>query len=180
MTIIAVSNRANLSAEYLREIESGSMLFNSVLPTSQKVAQTWKYSFVKPEGNWMKTDFNDDHWKIGEGGFGDRKSHNPVVRTEWSTEEIWLRKEFDIEDIADGELYIKLFHQFEQSTKVYLNGKSIESSNEHFYAYTLEKMDDKSRALLHKGKNVIAVHCVQNMKQSYFDLGLFVLLDDKK
>jgi hypothetical protein len=56
---------------------------------------------------------------------------------------------------------------------VYLNGSLIYKKEENFYSYTFEKLDFAFKSLLKPGKNVFAVHCEQNMKQSYFDLGLF-------
>ncbi len=49
-----------------------------------------------------------------------------------------------------------------------------------FYSYKFEKISDNSKSLFKKGKNIIAVQCEQNMKQSYFDLGIYILDEDKE
>jgi beta-galactosidase/beta-glucuronidase len=160
-------------AQIIRSIEPASVKFKTVLATSQESPRNWNYTFKKPAVNWKDRDFDPKNWEIGQAGFGDKISYNPIVRTEWSAEEIWLRKEFEIEEIRDAELFLKLFHQFEQSMNVYLNGSLIYKKEENFYSYTFEKLDFAFKSLLKPGKNVFAVHCEQNMKQSYFDLGLF-------
>jgi len=163
-------------AKLIYSTEAGSVKFETILATSQKTAQNWCYSFKEPAENWTEADFDHKHWETGQAGFGDKTSFNPIVRTEWLSEEIWLRKEFEIEEISDAELFLKLFHQFEQSMEVYLNGTLISKKDENFYSYTFKRLDFAKNSLLKPGKNVIAVHCEQNMKQSYFDLGLFYLI----
>jgi hypothetical protein len=199
-------------AQTIKSIEPGTMKFVPLLHSSQNSGQMWKYTFTEPESNWEKLEYDDKKWMIGKGGFGDRKSNNPVVRTEWAAEEIWLRKDFYINDIndldfylnyfkergaewageeivfrrknynklvKDLEIYVKYFNQFEQSTNIYLNGEIIRTSDEGFYSYKYEKISDQTKSLFRNGKNVIAVNCSQNMKQSYFDLGIYILDEDK-
>jgi hypothetical protein len=156
----------------VRELIPGSIEVISVLPTSQKAGQEWRYIFFEPGDGWSSLDFDDRDWNLGKGGFGDPKDSNPVIRTEWKVPEMWLRKIFDYDGSKVKDLYIKAFHQFENETQFYLNGEPVAKSPEHSNAYTFIKLEEKAMSLLKPGKNILAVHTKSNGRRAYFDAGL--------
>jgi hypothetical protein len=162
-------------AENLYSVKPGSYQIKPIIPTSQRSGQAWRYVFTKPDDNWNLSDFDDTGWKSGEGGFGDPKDSNPVIRTEYQGGELWLRKKFEFEGEKDDPLYIQAFHQFENETEFYLNGIKIAQSPEHSNAYTFIELDDKARSLLKTGENILAVHTKNNGRRAYFDAGLVII-----
>src|SRR5262249_5468236 len=91
-----------------------------VVPTSQEKGLVWRYTLEKPADNWFKPDFADQDWKEGVGGFGTKGTPGAVVRTEWKTNDIWLRREFTLPDVAPANLHLLLHH--DEDAEVYLNG----------------------------------------------------------
>jgi len=45
---------------------------------------------------WAAPGFDDSGWPRGPGGFGTKITPNSVVRTEWKTPAIWLRRTFEL------------------------------------------------------------------------------------
>ncbi|HON08426.1 MAG TPA: DUF4965 domain-containing protein, partial [Verrucomicrobiota bacterium] len=81
-----------------------------VVPTSEKQGYKWRYTTQKPPAGWMKPDFDDSNWKEGEGGFGTRGTPGAVVRTEWRSSDIWIRRVVDIPEGISGEPLIRIHH----------------------------------------------------------------------
>ncbi|MEO8350412.1 MAG: DUF4965 domain-containing protein, partial [Chthoniobacteraceae bacterium] len=91
-----------------------------VVPSSQKSAVTWRYTFEKPADDWMAPDFKDTSWKSGPGGFGTSMTPGSVVRTEWKTDDIWLRREFTM-PVGDTSK-IEFFMYHDEDAEIYING----------------------------------------------------------
>ena len=53
------------------------------------------HTLDKPAAGWFKPDFDDSAWQKEPGGFGIKGHAGAVVRTEWKTGDIWLRREFE-------------------------------------------------------------------------------------
>lgn len=84
-----------------------------------------KYTFEKPDGDWAALNYNADNWKMGKGAFG--TYDQPAVRTEWNTEDIWVRREFILNDInINNPIYLKYSH--DDVFELYLNGDKIVST----------------------------------------------------
>ena len=67
-----------------------------IVETSEKAGQKWRYTLATPQEEWMKPEFDDSKWMAGEGGFGTRMTPGSVVRTEWKTPDIWLRRDVEL------------------------------------------------------------------------------------
>lgn len=141
-----------------------------ILPTSEKEPQTWKYTFEKPSDDWFKPDFDDLKWQTGPGGFGTRGTPGAVVRTVWNTSDIWLRREFFLDEINTNDLYLVTHH--DEDVEVYINGVLSLRLQGHTIRYVEEDMTEESRQALKKGRNVIAVHCRQTVGGQYIDAGI--------
>lgn len=142
-----------------------------LLPTSEQEPQTWQYTTEKPGDGWMKPDFDDARWKTGPGGFGAGDIRGAVVRTEWKSPEIWLRRTFEVDDLKDGgQLMLSILH--DEDAEVYLNGAPVRSFKRFIKSYRLASLNDEALQLLRHGKNTIAVHCRQTTGAQYIDVGL--------
>jgi hypothetical protein len=143
-----------------------------VVPTSQEKGQTWRYTMEKPAGDWYKPDYDAGGWKEGPGGFGTEGTPGAVVRTEWKTADIWLRREVTVP--SSGDLYLSLHH--DEDAEVYLNGVLAARVRGYVTGYEDVPIREEARkALKPGGKNVIAIHCHQTTGGQYIDAGLVEL-----
>jgi hypothetical protein len=145
-------------------------VLRELVPTSQKEPQTWQYTTDKWADDWFKTDFNDAAWKTGPGGFGTNGTPGAVVRTEWKTDDIWIRRSFELPEKLPGEIRLRLHH--DDDAEVYINGVLAARLTGFARDYETKRMRLEALAALRPGKNVIAVHCHQVRGGQYIDAGL--------
>lgn len=145
-----------------------------VLPTAQGRAQMWRYTFEEPKGDWFRPDFDDSTWKEGPAGFGTQGTPGAVVRTEWKTPDIWLRRVVELPTLR-GDVALWIHH--DEDVEVYINGVLAAKAGGFTVAYEELLLDDQARNALRTGKNVLAVHCKQTRGGQYIDLGLVELVE---
>lgn len=143
-----------------------------VVATSQRTAQTWRYTFTEPTGEWTAAEFNDASWSEGPGGFGTAGTPGAVVGTEWSGSDIWIRRTFDLGpgDAGDGALMLRIHH--DEDAQVYLNGTLVASLRDYTTGYRHIALNETGRAALRPGRNSIAIHCRQTRGGQFIDAGL--------
>lgn len=133
---------------------------------------TWKYTFQKPDSNWFEPHFSDAGWKEGAAGFGTIRTPGAVVTTLWDTDDIWLRRNFELNlNDVDG---LKLEVHHDEDAEIYLNGilaASLPKYIEHYEQFDI--LPDALRAL-RQGTNSMAVHCHQTTGGQFIDVGLVI------
>lgn len=139
-----------------------------ILETSLKTPVQWKYTFTKPANDWYKEKFSTSTWKTGLAGFG--SADLSISRTNWSTQDIWIRREFDVKSVSDKKLGILI--RYDEDAEVYINGKLITSVSGFTGRYEPVYLDKTVKEVLRPGKNVIAIHCRQTMGGQFIDAGL--------
>ena len=142
----------------------------TLLASSEKKPQTWRYTTKKPADGWQKAGFDDTDWASGPGGFGTRTTPGTTVRTMWDTADIWIRRDFDHQGKIEGALSLRIHH--DENAVVYLNGTRIASLDGYTSGYTEIELGEKAGKALRDGKNTLAVHCHQTVGGQYIDLGL--------
>ncbi len=145
-----------------------------ILPTAEKAAVTWRYTTDKPADGWQKPGFDDTAWNTGPAGFGTKDTPGTVVRTTWDTPAIWLRRDFESEQVPGGNLHLAVHH--DEDADVYINGTRVAGLSGYTTAYTFVGIENPIR----KGKNTIAVHCRQTKGGQYIDAGLVELVYEKE
>jgi hypothetical protein len=145
-----------------------------LVETSEKVSQKWRYTLTKPDDGWEKPEFDASKWKEGEGGFGTRMTPGSVVRTEWKTDNIWLRREVEIKDVPTGDVFLRVHH--DEDVEVYINGVLGASAGGFVTEYGLMPINAAGRKALKAGKNTLAVHCKQTGGGQYIDVGIVELI----
>ncbi len=140
-----------------------------VVPTSEKEAQTWRYTFDKPADDWFKAGFDDAKWQQGPGGFGTKGTPGAVVRTEWKTPDVWLRREVTLPDGPFADLHLSIHH--DEDAEVYVNGVLAAKVSGYATNYEEVSISPEARAALKAGKNVVAVRCKQTGGGQYIDVG---------
>lgn len=149
-----------------------------VVPTSQKEAQTWRYTLDKPADGWQQPDFADSSWKEGPGGFGESSTPGSKVRTNWKTPEIWLRRTIELPSGNLEGLALSIHH--DEDAEVYLNGVQVFAGRGYLTDYMTVPLDDKAIAAVKPGKNVISVHCKQTGGGQYIDVGLVKVAESRQ
>ncbi len=144
-----------------------------VVPTSQVRGQTWRFTFEKPAGDWSQADFDDSGWKEGPGGFGTRGTPGAVVRTEWNTPNIWIRRTVTLPEKLPADLHMLLHH--DEDAEVYVNGVLAARVKNYTTDYEEVPLTPEGRAALKPGRNVLAVHCRQTTGGQYIDVGLMAV-----
>ena len=138
---------------------------------SRGKGQIWEYTTKKPGDNWFEIAYDDREWSKDWSGFGVKGTPGSIVRTEWKTDDIWLRKDFRLVEIP-GKLTLRIHH--DEDAEVYLNGKQIRKFTGHVGRYIDVDITEASLDVLQTGRNTIAIHCKQTSGGQYIDAGLLV------
>lgn len=147
-----------------------------LVETSRETPVAWRYTTVQPDDAWHRPEFDDGSWQAGPGGFGTRTTPGSVVRTEWSTGDIWIRRSFEL-TAADLEVVNPqwLLHH-DEDAEIYLNGVLAAKISGYSSDYEMVPLSADARAALKPGRNTIAVHCRQTTGGQYVDVGLVDLI----
>lgn len=140
-------------------------------PIAEQGAWSAKYTLEKPSGDWTSPKYNDSKWLDGEGAFGYFNQNRliPIIRTEWKTGQIWVRREINLDkDLAGKDVFLEFKN--DDNAEIYINGilaiKRVYAMNEKV------KLPQEIVATLKKGKNIISAHCVNKMRNAILDFGL--------
>jgi beta-galactosidase/beta-glucuronidase len=151
-------------------------IVRTLSPAAQEKAVEWRYTTNAPVEGWFKPEFDDSTWAKGPAGFGEPSTPNTVVRTQWKTKEIWLRREFEVPaDFKPNTLNLQIHH--DEDSEVYLNGKQIATFKRWTSAYETTPLEKQAAEALKTGKNTLAVHCKQNTGGQYIDVGILDVLE---
>lgn len=148
----------------------GKQAMQVILPMAGSEAWKGNFTFDKPEDNWTSLDYSADKWNVGKGAFG--TNDQPAVRTEWNTKDIWVRREFTLDDInINNSIYLKYSH--DDIFELFLNGEKIVSTGYEWKNNVLIELKEDVKKKLRKGKNVIAAHCHNTTGGAYVDFGIY-------
>jgi hypothetical protein len=101
-----------------------------------------------------------------------------VVRTEWRTIDIWLRRSFTARSSQSREhhaLALRLHH--DEDAEIYLNGIEIATVPRWTTGYIEIPIGPEASRALKSGENVLAIHCHQTSGGQYIDAGLLEYRD---
>lgn len=141
--------------------------FVTVLPASDEQEYQTAYTETAPDADWMQPEFNDKDWKKGIAPFGDNTT---TSKTQWKTPDLWVRREFDLQDNNLEKLYLKLQH--DDDVEVFLNGVSIYQTKGWTSKFIYLPLHDALKAALKKGRNVLAIHVKNTAGGAWLDAGL--------
>ena len=91
-----------------------------VVATSRRAGVPWRITTARPPEGWMGPGFDDASWTLAPGGFGTRGTPGAVVRTEWRTADLWLRREFDAPEAPAESLRLVVHH--DEDAEIHING----------------------------------------------------------
>lgn len=158
-------------------LTKSSLKKDTIIATAMEGGEMWKMTTLQPSSNWYTPDFDDSSWKERMSGFGTAGTPNAVVRTTWSSSDIWIRKNFRLDgmnrQMADS-LVMMMTH--DEDCEIYINGKLMASYTGHDNNYSfVDFTTEVKNALVYDADNVIAVHCKQTYGGQFIDLGIYLL-----
>jgi len=143
-----------------------------VVPTSEAVAQNWRYTTKQPEKTWTAVGFDDAQWNMGPGGFGTAGTPGAVIGTEWNTDDIWLRRTVDLPPLDHGtNLFVRMHH--DDDAEVYIDGKPAVHAAGYLSSYIFFKIPQSVTNALTGGHHTLAVHCHQIKGGQFIDVGIY-------
>ena len=145
-------------------------VLKTIVPTSKEQPQTWRYTTSQPSDGWQMADFDDSSWQKGQAGFGTKGTPGTIVRTEWKSSDIWVRRTFELGDIKLSRPQLSIHH--DEDAEVYINGRLVAKLEGYTSSYVRATLDEKAQKALKIGTNCIAIHCYQTTGGQYIDAGL--------
>ncbi|HAK77961.1 MAG TPA: glutaminase [Runella sp.] len=147
-------------------------LYQALLPTGENKAYDALYTTTKPSTGWEQPDFIPQGWKTGSGPFGDSPaSRTPFHNGKIDKDGIFIRREFNYDGQVDAsKLLLTLIN--DDDVTVYLNGARIFTKPCCAGEYIHSPLSAEGQKALRKGRNVLAVHCISPVGESFVDVGL--------
>lgn len=142
------------------------VVMESLLATADEEPAEWRYTEAEPASGWEAPGFDDSAWKTGRSGFGTKGTPGAVVGTEWKSEQIWIRRDFEVKSTV-GDLWLKIHH--DEDAEVYLNGKLLVKLAGYVGDYSFVDIPD---GVLRSGRNTLAIKCRQTSGGQYIDAGI--------
>ncbi|NND07302.1 MAG: hypothetical protein HKN87_13070 [Saprospiraceae bacterium] len=144
-----------------------------VVPSGEEGGTHWRYTTISPGSQWKTMDFDPADWKSGLAIFG-TLNVKPNARTEWSTSDIWMRKEVTL-DRPVRQPVLKVLH--DEDYAVFVNDQELFAERGVDRNYRLIRLDDSKGNLFKEGKNIIAVHAHNAGGRQSIDLGIGEVVD---
>lgn len=152
-------------------------VLQTVVPTAQDAAVTWRYTTQRPAEDWMKPGFDDQTWREGKAGFGTQGTPGAIIGTVWNTPSIWLRREFTLPEGNVQGIVLKAHH--DEDMEVYINGVLAATASGYTTDYEEFPINAAALKALKPGNNVIAVRCRQTGGGQYIDVGFSRVVEQK-
>ena len=168
----------NRSAAAAKKLYGPAPKLEVLVPSSETGGKKlWKYSFDMPGSDWYMTSYDDSDWKEGLGGFGDYEHPMMNMGTGWTSNDIWLRRSFNLDRLPKGKAKLVVSIRHDDSAEVYLNGEKIVTAKGATGSYVLEYPVSDAVKLLKKGENTLAVYCHEDGGEQFIDAGLSLIIE---
>jgi hypothetical protein len=131
---------------------------------------TWRFTNKRPAGAWYARGFNDSGWQQGRAGFGTEETPGARIGTTWNTSDIWLRRAFDLPQVAENSLRLHVHH--DEDAEIYINGVLARRVAGFTTSYEQVRIDPAALKTLSPKGNILAVHCHQTGGGQYIDVGI--------
>ena len=162
------ANRAAITASLAPRV------FDAVVASAKEIEKpderpTGRYATEAPAEGWTAAAFDDAAWKEGRPGFGTAQTPGAIVGTEWSTNDLWLRRTIEIPAGA-APTHLSIHH--DEDAELFLDGQPFAAFKGYVGSYTRKKLTPAMAAALSPGRHVLAVHVKQTRGGQYFDMGI--------
>jgi serine/threonine protein kinase/Flp pilus assembly protein TadD len=136
---------------------------------------TWHYTITSPGPDWAAPDFHDGSWSSSAELLGAPNYFSRSDRAVPALTNLWLRREFDMQDIPAGKLVLRINR--DQDAEVYLNGVLAAPVADWSDAEVIIPFSAAGQAALKRGRNVLAVHCQDADGGTHIGVGIYVTQD---
>ncbi len=150
-------------------------VYTPIIADSRNESQEYEYTFQQPARDWTKPGASTEGWRKGPGGFGTRETPGiGRLGTRWNSQEIWLRRSFEMPELSPARLERLAFHlHHDEDARIYLNGVPVLKKEGFVPSYTAVPFTDQAKRALKPGAtNVMAIHCRQSIGGQYIDVGI--------
>lgn len=107
-----------------------------------------------------------------KGAFG-TKINEPTAKTDWTTENIWVRRHIVLdEDVQGKQIYLEFSN--DDDAVFYINGIEVHNTGSTCNKNAMIKLSADVVNALKKGDNLIAAHCKNPVGNGLLDFGLLV------
>jgi hypothetical protein len=146
----------------------------TILSSGEEKPYECKYTEADPGSGWVKDAYNDRDWKIGTAPFGDGWGNDAT--TSWKSKSIWIRRQFTLNEKQLKTIQLRKFLlqlRHDDDVEVFLNGDPIYDCK-NCYVSSLKEypLSALIKTKLKKGKNILALHCINPAGYSWLDAGL--------
>ena len=160
-----------------RNADRLSRTYLTILPTGEYAKWRGRYTTKAPEKGWTRPEFKLSGWRTGDGGYGypfeigDAQLH--ACRTKWTSEQIWVRREFDLPRGIPETPILNLRH--EGAVQVFINGKKVYESTTPSVAYSNFDLSESAKGVFREEDNVMAVRArvPKEAPIQFLDFGLY-------
>lgn len=156
-----------VDGEIYRFLGRETVAFRPILGASDDEGYNLSYTESEPAAGWMDPEFDDRGWSSGAAPFGHDKG---AVNTNWSSDDLWARRTFTLEEIDFDKFYLKLNH--DDNIEVYLNGEEIFQTSGWTERIEYFPMEESLTEKLKVGENILAIHIANTAGGSWLDVGL--------
>lgn len=156
---------------YYRFLGTEELQMQTIAPNGEDVGWEARFTTNQPADTWFDKTFEASDWEQGQGAFGTTDSE-PLSKTDWSTEEIWIRRTVLLEeDYAGKSVYLEYSH--DDDTRIYINGIPVVDHGGTGKNKRV-KLSEEVVSTLTPGENVIAAYCLNGGANGFMDVGLFL------
>ncbi|HEX6962493.1 MAG TPA: PQQ-dependent sugar dehydrogenase [Lacipirellula sp.] len=160
----------------LSKVDPTPLRTNVLAETSEHSPVAWRVTFAPPSDGWQDADYDDSSWQLAPGGFGTVGTPGAVVRTDWHSADIWLRRELSLPTHVRKRSKLALRIHHDEDAEVYVNGIELVRLASWTTGYVDVPLDAQGQKALRPGRNVLAIHCRQQSGGQYIDAGLVELV----
>jgi hypothetical protein len=134
------------------------------------LAQPWRYTLEQPEGDWTQPGYADAAWQSGLAPFGQKGGWEEKIRTPWTSNDLWLRREFQWDGMEAARAALAM--HYDNKVEVFLNGHPLFERDGWNDGYDLFLVTEAFRKSAIVGTNLLAVHIHQDGGGQFFDAAL--------
>lgn len=152
-------------------VQTAALPRRFALPASDRAGQLWRTTTQAPATDWAAAGFDAGAWREGAGGFGDGQAPGGETRTNWKTDDLWLRRSFELDQ--NPMWMARLWMRQNCDAEVFINGVLALRGSGQTGNYGPREIMDAARATLHQGDNTIAIHAHKSGGSKWIDAGLY-------
>jgi hypothetical protein len=144
-----------------------------LVESSEITGRAWNYRFKGAGPEWKTIDPLGPGWQQGDGPFQTGTIKSVPTGTEWTTNEIMLRRTFELDDVP-GNLWLNTYFNM-TNLNIYINGtpvaefEGLRATSRHYRHFDISE----NAGALKKGKNILAVYATKDKGLRAVDVALY-------